>query len=453
MIDNNLFGKIKQVPIDKQSVIFKLINNDKNYLPVKLMLEELYSTYKDVDGNFIEQFQTTGFNQRIFELYIWAMLNEMNFNIDRSYQYPDFMATKNGIEVAIEVTTATGEFHKDGGIVFNNIKRFLNSDIKRLTSYNDDISLKFSSSILSKLRKKYWIKDHCRNKPFIIAVEGFFDDFVQFETSNPLLSILFGLEIVKGTDDLFYNTKKDFHIKGEKKIPSGLFFKPSEEWADMDNVSAIIFSNAGTLPKFRRMGWKKGYYNQYQIIKRSGLKFNVNNIYPDEFSFTLDKPTFKESWSDEIVVIHNPNAIHPLSHNYFSNCMNIWLQEGELNNSRNKNCNYVICSNTEVVAFKKHSTIIDISIDNNVEKITKSEFEKHILNSNSNKSQMEFSWYKNKINKKMGVIYSGREFEYFYLYKIFTTKENCKSYKCCKKSEKYKDLATTAKSLFKDLNI
>jgi hypothetical protein len=45
---------------------------------------------KTVDGNFVEQFQTRGFDARIWELYLFAAFREMNYGIERVHAVPDF---------------------------------------------------------------------------------------------------------------------------------------------------------------------------------------------------------------------------------------------------------------------------------------------------------------------------------------------------------------------------
>lgn len=46
--------------------------------------------YEDADGNFVEQFQTTGFDARVWELYLFATLSEVGYVIDRPHPAPDF---------------------------------------------------------------------------------------------------------------------------------------------------------------------------------------------------------------------------------------------------------------------------------------------------------------------------------------------------------------------------
>jgi hypothetical protein len=45
------------------------------------------------------------------------------------------------------------------------------------------------------------------------------------------------------------HTPIDKHKSGTKETPSAFFAQPNAE-----NVSAVLFSNSGTIPKFNRMG-------------------------------------------------------------------------------------------------------------------------------------------------------------------------------------------------------
>jgi hypothetical protein len=44
--------------------------------------------FQDPDGNFVEQFQSNAFNSRLWELYLFAVLGERRFYIDRDYPAP-----------------------------------------------------------------------------------------------------------------------------------------------------------------------------------------------------------------------------------------------------------------------------------------------------------------------------------------------------------------------------
>lgn len=56
----------------------------------------------DIDGNFVEQFQSAGFDSRLLELYLNAYLTEEQLFINREHNAPDFIVKKYGKSVAIE---------------------------------------------------------------------------------------------------------------------------------------------------------------------------------------------------------------------------------------------------------------------------------------------------------------------------------------------------------------
>jgi hypothetical protein len=71
-----------------------------------MMMNEVWATFDDADGNFVEQFQTTGFDARTFELYLGAYFRRSGFTVDRSFARPDFIIERDGNRAAVEVTTS-----------------------------------------------------------------------------------------------------------------------------------------------------------------------------------------------------------------------------------------------------------------------------------------------------------------------------------------------------------
>src|SRR5438046_2696103 len=69
------------------------------------MFDDVYQSFSDPDGNFLEQFQTTGFDARCFELYLFAYFSRSGFAVDRSRPNPDFLVSREGLTVAVEATT------------------------------------------------------------------------------------------------------------------------------------------------------------------------------------------------------------------------------------------------------------------------------------------------------------------------------------------------------------
>ena len=121
------------------------------------------------------------------------------------------------------------------------------------------------------------------------------------------------------------------HRFGEKEIPSGFFDEPLAE-----NVSAVMFSNAGTLSKFDRMGIVAGFGVPGIQYLRTGIRSDPDPNAAVGTRFVLDvcAPDYREYWTDEIQVFHNPNALHPLRfetmpgathHHYESGSLKSWV--------------------------------------------------------------------------------------------------------------------------------
>ena len=56
--------------------------------------------------HFVEQFQTSGFDARIFELYLHAYFESSGYVISRTRSNPDFILTRQRATVAVEATTS-----------------------------------------------------------------------------------------------------------------------------------------------------------------------------------------------------------------------------------------------------------------------------------------------------------------------------------------------------------
>ena len=61
---------------DRLNPHFLSLAENEGYSPARQVIEAMMRWYEDPDRNFVEQFQTTGFDSRIWELYLYAMLSE-----------------------------------------------------------------------------------------------------------------------------------------------------------------------------------------------------------------------------------------------------------------------------------------------------------------------------------------------------------------------------------------
>lgn len=321
----SLFNPI--VEKERLNHAFKSVLKSEGNEPGRILLDEIFSCYKDVDGNFIEQFQTTGFDQRIFELYLFAYFRDIGFEIKREYKNPDFIVKKNNQYIAIEATTA--------GISSKiPIRKFTElSEEQRRDYLINEIPVRIGSPLFSKLEKQYWNLNQCQGLPFIIAIELFYSaDSLAFSSSS-LGKYLYGLDQKANYDNNGYlnielTAIADHKIKS-KEIPSGFFDQPGAE-----HVSAIIFTNSGTFPKFNRMGYYRGYYSSFIKMIREGTCYDYdrNASIPKKFIHDLDETintSLMESWGQGIEIFYNPSAKIPLERGFFKDAAEHYFEDGK----------------------------------------------------------------------------------------------------------------------------
>lgn len=96
----------------------------------------------------------------------------------------------------------------------------------------------------------------------------------------------------------------------------------------VEHISAVIFSNTGTVGKFTRMGFSR-FGNPDSSIARIGALRNPDPEirHATAFAYDLRQPMIDERWTDGLVVMHNPNALTPLPMRAFSGVAQVWLDE------------------------------------------------------------------------------------------------------------------------------
>ncbi len=278
--------------------------------PARGIIEPMMHWYEDADGNFIEQFQTTGFNARIWELYLFATFVEMEYHLDRTSRLPDF--TCNGVlgEFNVEAMTVNPTEHKGGGLIPEPPR---NTEKERRDFLSEYMPIKFGSTLTSKLAKKYWEKPHVTGKPLVFAIQDFSAPASMMYTRPALFTYLYGYDhdcVYDCNGSLKITPKKVMsHRWNNKDIQSGFFDLP-----DTENVSAVIFNNSGTIAKFKRMGMLAGFGSRRLMMFREGYAVNPdpNATKPLPFRYVVDASAPSETWSQGFEVFHNPHAKHPI---------------------------------------------------------------------------------------------------------------------------------------------
>jgi len=293
------------------------------------MLDDIYQTFDDPEGNFLEQFQTSGFDARYFELYLFAYFSRCGFSVDRTRPNPDFLVSKSGLTVAVEATTVNPS---TSGTLAKLGKKISELSPEELREYQrHELPIRFGSPLFSKLQKEYWKLEHCRDLPFVLAIEAFHDDESLALSDHALTTYLFGQDHIAswgpgGKLKIELSDLKE-HTVGDKRVPSNFFSQPGAE-----NISAVMFTNSGTNAKFARMGYQCGVGHNTIDIRRVGYCLNLDPdaMDPTFFAYDLDDPPLVESWGQGLVVLHNPTCLRPIPKMFFVEAGHASLEDGRV---------------------------------------------------------------------------------------------------------------------------
>jgi len=304
---------------------FKYIRDSPLHEPARAMLREIVVDFHDPDGNFVEQFQTTGFDQRTFELYLYALFRKAGLEIDRSHDRPDYIVGNGEHVVCVEAVTANPS---TGFTPYNAIPEFRSRE--ELNEYlSNEVPIRFGSPLFSKLGKRYWELPHVVGKPLVLAVESFHGPGSLALSYSHLTQYLYGLGQSWHLDPqghlVITSQPLDEHRVGDKVIPSGFFYQPNSE-----HISAVLFSNSGTIPKFFRMGQQGPFRSNSVRVFRFGTCYSYvpNATEPEVFLYEVGKESH-ETWREGTMLIHNPSALHPVSRGFLGVSSETRLENGQ----------------------------------------------------------------------------------------------------------------------------
>lgn len=322
----DLFAPI--TPPENQHPYFVRLASDSAFLPARAIINEMMPHFVDIDGNFVEQFQSTGFDARLWELYVNTYLVEEELFIERMHQAPDYIVRKYGETVAIEAVIV-GRKKESPPKYFKPLPDPLTPDeIREL--HRHEMPIRFGSPLYTKLKKEYWNLPHVRGNPLVFAIADFHDDQSMIWSSTALFNYLYGIQHDFYYDDdnkLVINTVKiETHKVGTKEIPSGFFFQPNSQY-----VSAVLFSSSGTISKFNRIGRQAGFYDPNVRMIRVGTHHDhdPNASVPKNFRYEVDENS-EETWAEGLSMFHNPNANYPVPQHLFPSIAHHHFEEGQI---------------------------------------------------------------------------------------------------------------------------
>jgi hypothetical protein len=298
--------------------IFKMLSEGAKYSSARGVIEPMMRFYDDQDGNFVEQFQTTAFDARLWELYLFATFVELGYARVPEIPVPDFLLNSPIGAFGLEATTINPP---------NNKPIALPRDREQMSAYLENfVPIKLARALRRKLEKKtpYWEIDAMKGLPFAIAIQDFHVQGSMRVITHAATEYVFGVRhrIVDGTQHI---EPIDQHVWGKAREKSGFFSLPGSE-----NVSAVIVNPQGTLSKFTRMGFIAGFGDRTVKIIRRGLargERNPDDPRPTPFVHKVYDPGYSESWVEGMVVLHNPRARIPLPPDMIAGASHEFLRE------------------------------------------------------------------------------------------------------------------------------
>ena len=165
------------IPIDadrsKLHPYFKELLERPGRAPARAVVREIGPWLAPSDPHFVEEFQFHQFDQRLWELYLWAAFRELGFDV-KQLESPDFMCSAPGIAFTVEATTVAPS---RAGPLAAHPNPKTREEMKAFLA--DYMPMKFGSSLMSKLAKTdaqgrhYWEREETKDKPFVLAVADF----------------------------------------------------------------------------------------------------------------------------------------------------------------------------------------------------------------------------------------------------------------------------------------
>jgi hypothetical protein len=151
---------------DRLNERFKVVAKARGYAPARASMREAFARMGERDTNFIEQFQTTGFDARVSELYLFAAFEAAGFSVTWEGDAPDFLLAGHGHEWAVEATTA----NPSGGAEAPPLP----DDPDELRAYIDgELVVRLGSALFSKLNRRYWELPQVAGKSLVLAIQNF----------------------------------------------------------------------------------------------------------------------------------------------------------------------------------------------------------------------------------------------------------------------------------------
>lgn len=312
------------------SELFSELSSTVTYRGAFHIIAELYLALPRPDDNFLTDFETYGFNARLWELYLFACFKEQGCRVLQNYPSPDFEIAAGQHRAFIEAVTTnpTGP----GTLKLQQTQYPPEDALERVAGY---MAARFAKTLRSKLQRKYSEQPHVKGHPFALAIADFSGGGTMIWSREALMAYLFGeaAQVIHTSNGPKAVPLELGQLIGHPMITAGLFKNSDMAW-----LSAVIFSNAGTLPKFQRMAIQAEFSHGVVSARRKGDLWDLTPGAIKAIPFDLDTRSDeykalcggKEFWSFEMEVFHNPKATIPFPHDLLPAARHWFDKDGEV---------------------------------------------------------------------------------------------------------------------------
>lgn len=283
---------------------FRALRDSIFHSEARSLINALYQRMGNPSGNFIRNFQGVGFHSHLFEIACFAYLESAGLKPDRTHPSPDFLASRNGISLVIEATTASPPMGQASDISLLRIEELSEQEIAN--KVNLEFPRRMTSILKKKLKLQYNKLPQCAGKPFILMVAPFFEPGSVYYTDDALVDCLYG---INDTTTGFFSLK------------------------NAESISAILYCNAFTVPRFFRLAIPLDDTAE-MIATREGVYYAVQTggaLSVREYKYRVGSSSSpKETWSEGVTLFLNPNALIPVPNECLPNTSEFSIQDGYL---------------------------------------------------------------------------------------------------------------------------
>ena len=149
------------------SDIFRLLVCKGSHYAAMRVVGETYLAMPNPDRNFVSDMQTSNFDARLWELYLFACFKEQGAKVSQDVVSPDFLIEREGAQAYIEAVTASNPSH---GALGEPVRHAPEDKAERMAGAPAE---RFAKTLHSKLQRAYQHLPHVKDFPFALAIADF----------------------------------------------------------------------------------------------------------------------------------------------------------------------------------------------------------------------------------------------------------------------------------------